>query len=279
MPKKQYTISMPPTLSKQARAFQQQQSETQNQQNNFMRTLGQLTNGTNYTLSSNQVALGNRDLCVGVLALNCIQVHMDLQTATRRLVFEMARTIEEDPHYDRDKDGKKKEDNRALTSAFAQSCMDHQLLHKIADEMAEEFLSATGKSTSCIEITPRYIKKIALLFRAEGIPQDFCDSLTTKMNDEFLTCVDEAAGKAALLYLLFLLAIPVIVAGEEAIRRNWPGFKRGVSDCCTSVSNCPSNTWNAIKRLCSTDAHTNATATAHEPYEPEISAQSVNSMA
>lgn len=268
MPKTNNAVIQTPPLTRKARHFQQQQSENQRRQNDILRTTGQLSNGTNFTLTSDQTPFGSRDLCVGILALNCIQANITLQTATRELIFQVARTIETDPYYERDRDGNKKEDNRELRSSFAQQCMDHQALHDIAKEMAEELLTATGRSMPCIEITPRYIKKIALLFRSDGIPQDACDHYAAEMNNKFLTCADEAASNAALLYLLFLIAIPVFIAAEEGIRRNWDGFKRNVGGCMRAVSECPSALWHAIKSPCGSDnGEVNTRNTPNQPFD------------
>ena len=79
--------------------FQQKQSEHARKFNALDKSiLGNFSDGTNYTLSGKAVGFGSRDFCVGALALNCIQVRLELETIrnniTQQLTFELARAIE-----------------------------------------------------------------------------------------------------------------------------------------------------------------------------------------
>src|SRR3989338_2051650 len=214
--------------------FQQKQSEHARKFNALDKSiLGNFSDGTNYTLSGKAVGFGSRDFCVGALALNCIQVRLELETIrnniTQQLTFELARAIESEKKLVVKK-GNSHEENRAnaFTYAFTQTCMDEDKLTDVVNKLVEIIFSPnmdrdTQQDTGCTHIS-LYMKHLRYTMYSSTISEEACKQLQRQMDDAFFACIDEAISKTGLVYLAFLSVIVVgypIYKGYEKAREKY----------------------------------------------------------
>lgn len=214
--------------------YQQTQSEHAQRRRDGFKNSTVMINGTNCSLTSQPVPLGERNLCVGVFSIvNCDQYKFLLRKQLQEQIFMLARTIATDPNVPRDSDGNEQSDGRGVRAQYVRDCMSQEKLHALVEKLADLIFKNPNDARilSCNHIT-EYVESIRLNMRSSSITDEACHALQKEMTDQFLTCIDKASTDTTLLFLLLLLLLIPIVGGVAA----FAGTNDSACSCSCSCS-------------------------------------------
>jgi hypothetical protein len=227
--------------ARKAAEFQQQQANHARQFNAQSAGVlnGTSTSGTKYTLNYAPVAFGSRDLCVGALAINCMQVHFELlkQNITQQLLFDLARTIESQKEtVVNNGQSQTKDKADSFVYAFTQTCMDEKKLAQLVSKLVDQVFTPNGTrdttlDAGCVYIS-QYIKNLRFTMQTSPISDQTCRLLERQMQDTFVQCIDTAITNAGLVYLSLLAILPLAIGTKVALDKicgdngMWGNIKR-----------------------------------------------------